>query len=143
MSGAERLLGAISDVFRAGIWHAKRHLLVGTATLVVVAGGVIGWLTTNRGSDPIEQEVRGAVVLLRSNLAENIGELDGSYRRIFRGVRGGDLVGDVVRIVSSGQCWGFEVVFERAWLTTGAGDVRIGDPQRFDASLCRLEVGAG
>lgn len=119
-------------------WRLKGRVLVGALVgSTLFAGVLVGWTLRGTGNDPVYKEVRGAVVLLRGDFAAGSEKLGGTYIRYFRGERNGGLVGEVVRKVDRGTCWGFEVFFPNDWLRLGTGEISVGDVRKYPAEMCR------
>ncbi len=129
-----RIFDRISEI----AWDLKGKYTAILSAIIVVLGGVgIGWGLRGGETDPVREEVRGAIVLLRGDFAAGSIELGGTYNRHFRGEKDGGIVGEVTRKVEKGACWGFDVVFPKDWLISGEGEILVGEERKFPAEMCR------
>ena len=133
------MIAQVIQAVRDRLWSAKHNRGLWLLIAVVCFGGLSGWWIAGRGDLGTKEEVRAAILLLRKDFSANVDKLDGAYVRTFRGVRQGDIHGDVMRKVGSGPCWGFEVFFPKTWLLDGSGSVQIGDVKRYPDEACQAE----
>lgn len=130
------MIKATLDLYDRVKWVLKRHKVsIVAAVIVSLLGGWIGW-AYDGGPDPVRDEVRAAVLLLRDDFGTNSSIVEGAYLRKFRGVQGDWIVGEVIRKVDSGPCWGFEIRFSGAWLRNGEGSVVVGDVTKMPEGSC-------
>lgn len=121
-------------------WALKRGRGAVVIAAVLLLGAGVGWGVRTGDHDQVQNELRGAALLLRKDFGGSLSALDATYIRRFLGVREGGVVGEIVKAGRGGTCWGFEIYFPKTWLAGGEGSIEVGEVERMDRSVCTVDL---
>jgi hypothetical protein len=129
----------LGDILARTKWVLLSRNGVGAVLVIAAVGGVLGVGVLHRSSTDTESEVRAASVLLRHDFVRGVSQLDDTWLRGYEGTDAGGLTGRITKAVAAGTCWGFDVRVPGEWLTTGTGQVSIGEVREYPQAACETE----
>jgi hypothetical protein len=137
----DALIARLSNGLSRLRWVLLSRNGIGGVLIIAALGGILGIGVLHRESTDTAGEVRAASVLLRSDFIHGVAQLDDTWLRTYEGTDASGLTGRITKAVSVGTCWGFDVRISSTWLTSGVGEVDIGDVRQYPQPACKANTG--